>query len=38
MDSEEKEEQEEEDETESEPEEIREDTLRKTKTFVARKF
>ena len=37
-DSEEGEEQEEEDETESEPEEIREDTLKKPKTVVARKI
>ena len=37
-DSEEEEEQEEEDETESEPEEIREDTLKKPKTIVARKI
>ena len=37
-DSEEEEEQEEEDETETEPEEIREDTLKKTKIVVARKI
>ena len=36
-DSEEEEEQQEEDKTESKPEKIREDTLKKTKTVVARK-